>query len=117
VVLTMSAITLAREAVQEWELISPEGTIKVEPTKVNPHPSSLEGKTVVLVWNGKHNGDKFLNRVSELLSKQIPTIKVIKLWEVDPSTTTISHYDQKSKEWAKKKAMFKPDLVIATTAD
>jgi hypothetical protein len=46
-----------------------EGKIpKVGLIKLNPHPFTLEGKTVVLRWNGKYNGDNFLNRIAELLN-------------------------------------------------
>jgi hypothetical protein len=41
---------------------------KVGPVKINPHPASLEGKTVLLRWNEKMNGDKYLTRVGELLT-------------------------------------------------
>lgn len=37
---------------------------KAGPVKLNSHPSTLEGKTVILRWNGKFNGDNFLNAIS-----------------------------------------------------
>jgi len=46
---------------------------KVGPVKINAHPASLEGKTVLLRWNGKFNGDKYLTRLGELLSRQVKT--------------------------------------------
>ncbi len=64
---TLSAVSLAKEIRQKWELLNPEGVVKIDPMKITPHPSTLEGKTVMLRWNGKHNGDKFLERVGELL--------------------------------------------------
>ncbi len=42
----------------------PAGTVKM-----NAHPASLEGKTVVLRWNSKPNGDKYLTRIGELLTQ------------------------------------------------
>ncbi len=109
---------IAKERVQLWEVINPEGVIRIELMKVNLHPSTLEGKTVVLRWNGKHNGDHFLNRVAELLKENVKGIKVIKSWEVAPETVDpITGNDERSKEFARKIASFKPDIVIAAQAD
>jgi ABC-type Fe3+-hydroxamate transport system substrate-binding protein len=85
--------------------------------KINPHPASLEGKTVVLRWNSKPNGDKYLTRIGELLTEQVKGIKIIKLWEIDPSTAVISKTDEISATVADKIAALKPDLVIASQGD
>src|SRR5512136_1504383 len=90
---------------------------KVGPMKMNPHPSSLEGKTVVLRWNGKYNGDKYLSRVGELISQQIKNVKVLKMWDIDKSTAAISKNAELSEEVAASIAKLKPDLVIAAQAD
>jgi len=98
----------------------------VEPTKsavslgtikINAHPTSLDGKTVVLRWNSKPNGDKYLTRVGELLTAQVKGIKVIKLWETDPSTAEISRSVEDCAKVADRIAALKPDLVIASQAD
>ena len=90
---------------------------KVGPVKINAHPANLEGKTVLLRWNGKMNGDKFLTRVGELISQQVKNVKIIKLWEVDKSTAAISKDAQASEQVASAIAKLKPDLVIAAQAD
>ncbi len=90
---------------------------KVGPVKLNPHPASLEGKTVLLRWNGKFNGDKYLIRVGELLSQQVKNVKIVKLWEMDKSTAAISKNLQASEQVAAAVAKVKPDLVIASQAD
>jgi ABC-type Fe3+-hydroxamate transport system substrate-binding protein len=90
----------------------PAGTVQI-----NPHPASLEGKTVVLRWNSKPNGDKYLTRIGELLTEQVKGIKIIKLWEIDPSTAVISKTDEISATIADKIAALKPDLVIASQGD
>ena len=72
--LAVPALSYSKESAQEWELLNPEGVIQVKPMKVNPHPATLEGKTVVLRWNGKHNGNNFLNRVAELLAETLHRI-------------------------------------------
>jgi ABC-type Fe3+-hydroxamate transport system substrate-binding protein len=85
--------------------------------KINAHPTSLEGKTVVLRWNGKPNGDKFISRIGELLAEKVKGIKVIKLWETDPSTAATSKTTEDSAAVADKIAALKPDLVIALQCD
>ena len=108
----------SKEANQIWELLNPEGVIKIEPMEINPHPTTLEGKTVLLRWNGKHNGDKFLDRLAELLAQKVKGIKIIKSWEVAPETVDpISGSPERSMELMKKLAAFKPDLVIGSQAD
>ena len=109
---------LAKEKMQEWELINPEGVVKIEPMKLNPHPPRLEGKTIMLRSNGKHNGDKFLIRVGELLRDKVKDIKIIYSWEVAPETVDpITGSYERSKKFAQKLASFKPDLLIASQAD
>ena len=84
---------------------------------LNPHPTSLEGKTVVLRWNGKPNGDKLLTRVAELLTEQAPGVNIIKLWETDPDTAVSSDDAELSVQIAEKVAALTPDLVIASQCD
>jgi hypothetical protein len=131
--LTMSTIALAREVVQKWELVNPAGKINLKLTEVNPHPTTLEGKTVLLRWNGKPNGDLFLDRVAELLTQQVRNVKVIRLYELDPSTADterggglltptpgvirIDQSIQGCQELARRVATYKPDLVISAQAD
>jgi hypothetical protein len=109
--------SLADGAGQEWELLSPEGVIKIEPMKVNAHPSTLSAKTIVLRANGKQNSDNFLERVAELLEKEAKDVRVIKTWEAAPETYRSSQNPDLSKEFAEKVASFKPDLVIASQCD
>ena len=90
---------------------------KVGPVKLNPHPVSLEGKTVLLRWNGKYNGDKYLSRVGELMTQQLKSVKIIKMWEMDKGTAAISKNSEVSEQVATSIAKLKPDLVIAAQAD
>ena len=116
--LAIPVTTLSEEGGHRWEVLNPEGVIKIEPMKINPHPSTLEGKTVLLRWNGKHNGDKFLDRVAELLAQKVKDINLIKSWEVAPETVDpVSGSQERSMELMKKLAAFKPDLVIGSQAD
>ncbi len=101
----------------KWEIVNPEGTLLIEARKVNPHPKDLKGKTVLLRWNGKHNGDVFLNRISELLPEKVKDLKVIKSWEVEPSTALNTENPDGSKKLAQKLARLKPDIVIGAQGD
>ena len=49
---------------------------EVNATPLAPRPSSLEGKTIGLVWNGKANGDVALKRAGELLQERLPGVSV-----------------------------------------
>ncbi len=102
---------------REWELLNPEGVVRVEPMKINAHPATLSGKTVVLRGNGKHNSNHFLERIGELLKKEVADVKVIHNWEAAPETFTISQNPERSKRFGEKIASFKPDLVIAAQGD
>jgi hypothetical protein len=93
------------------------GIPKIGPVRMNPHPSTLEGKTVLLRWNGKYNGDKFLSRLGELLAQQVKNVRIIKMWETDKSTAVISKNPEVSEQVAAGIAKLKPDLVIAAQAD
>jgi radical SAM superfamily enzyme with C-terminal helix-hairpin-helix motif len=79
--------------------------------------TTLEGKTVVLQWNGKTNGNNFLNPIAEMLTQQFKGIKIIKAWELAPELKTISQSQINSQKIADKIASWKPDLVIASQAD
>jgi ABC-type Fe3+-hydroxamate transport system substrate-binding protein len=80
-------------------------------------PSSLEGKTVLLRWNGKYNGDKFLSSIEALMMKQVKQVKIIRMWEKDPGTAVISKKMEISQEISSKIAKLKPDIVIAAQGD
>lgn len=99
------------------EAESPQSAVSIGPVKINPHPTSLEGKTVVLRWNSKPKGDKYLTRTGELLAQQVKVIKAVKLREMDPSTAEVSSSLNDGTAVADKVAALKPDLVIAAQAD
>jgi hypothetical protein len=116
---TTPASPPATEGFPSLEVLDPEGAVQIEATvQLNPHPSTLEGKTVMLRWNGKHNGDRFLNRIAELFTREIKGVKVIKSWEVAPETVEpITGSQERSMDLMKKLAAYKPDLVIGSQAD
>lgn len=119
--LALPALSVAKEAVQDWELVSPAGIVSIKPVKQTPHPATLEGKTVALRWNGKQNGNHFLDRVAELLTEKVKNIKIVKVYEREPWTNLTAGPPYMSAEDAKRIARtvagYKPDLVIASQAD
>jgi len=116
--LLFTSASIAGENRQKWVVLNPEGVVKINAMKVNPHPPTLKGKTVVLRWNGKHNGNHFLDRVGELLVERVGDVKVIKSWEVAPETVDpITGSEERSREFAKAIEKFKPDLVIGAQSD
>ena len=110
-------LSIAKEQAQQWEIINPAGVLEVKSFKAAPRLTSLDGKTIVLRWNEKHNGDNFLNRIAEILKEKVPTAKVIKLYEVDKSTVKISGSAQESARIAKVIKELKADIVIASQTD
>jgi hypothetical protein len=118
VFLTFTSVSITKENRQKWEVLNPEGVVKIDPMKINSHPTTLKGKTVVLRWNGKHNGNHFLDRIGELLVERVGDVKVIKSWEVAPETVDpITGSEERSKEFARAIGKFKPDLVIGVQSD
>ena len=92
-------------------------TPKLGPVAFNAHPETLEGKTVVLRWNGKYNGDILLTKIGELLSQKMKGIKVVKMWDTDKTTAVISDRLDNSLAITKKIVDLKPAIVIAAQAD
>lgn len=115
--LTAVPAAQAAEKSQEWELINPAGVIQESSTDPAPRLTSLEGKTVVLRWNSKNNGNVFLDRLAELMAQRLPKTKVIKSYELDKSLNAISGSDAESQRIAKAVLAMKPDLVIGAQCD
>lgn len=104
------------EAAREWTLVNPEGATRVESMQLNTHPTSLEGKTVGLVWNSKENGDNLLNTIAEELEKTVKDVKVVKIFEEIPESQGYGP-NIFTQEVISKIQALKPDLVIAAQAD
>lgn len=115
-VLGFAGLAGAAEQVQEWELIIPNGVI--EQAQIDParRIAGLDGKTVVLRWNGKNNGNVFLDRVAELFAQKHPKTKVVKSY-TDTRLNTITGSPAQSEFVTKSILAMKPDLVIAAQAD
>jgi hypothetical protein len=116
-ILMLPSISVAKEQAQEWEIINPAGVVEIQQVQLAPRITTLEGKTIVLRWNGKHNGDNFLDRIAELLKAKVPSAKVIKLYEVDKSTIKISGSMAESARIAQVIKGMHADIVIAAQTD
>lgn len=101
----------------DWRLFNPEGVIPGKAWRCAPRPETLEGKTVLLRWNGKHNGDHFLNRIAELLTDRIEGLAIVRNWEVALRTRETSSSPQQSQDFAQALAAYRPDIVIGATGD
>ncbi len=115
--LVMPVLASAKEVVQQWELVNPAGVIKVIPIKMAARINSLEGKTIGLKWNMKPGGNIFLDRIAELLKEKIPSAKIIKFYEVEPTTVPQSANMDVADQKAKIIAKYKPDIVIGSQCD
>lgn len=104
------------ESPVNWTLVNPQGVVEAKTIKPNPHPSTLEGKTVVLRWNGKENGNNFLDEVAVQLQQTVKSVNVIKVYETMPETVGYGPAKMGPEVIAKIKAL-KPDLVISSQAD
>ena len=113
----LPSMASAKEEVQQWEVLNPTGIVNIKPVKPAPRLTSLEGKTIVLRWNDKHNGNNLLDRIAELLNEKVPSAKVIKLYEVDKSTIKISGSQKEAARIASVIKGLNADLVIGAQAD
>lgn len=60
------------------EVMTPVATQRgvVNSDSINPRPSSLDGKTVGLLWSGTHGGDVALNRAGEIIQERYKNVTV-----------------------------------------
>jgi hypothetical protein len=71
------------------EVMNPRGEIPPPPTRgINPRVSSLAGKKIVLVDNGKFGADNFLNVVAQILKQKYPGATIV--MDPKPSAQTIT---------------------------
>jgi len=117
VILAVPEFTIAKDVTQQWEVINPAGVIQIKQAQLAPRITTLEGKTIVLRWNGKQNGDNFLNRIAELLKQKVPSAKVVKLYEIDKTTNKIAGSAAESARIAQVIKGLNADIVIAAQTD
>jgi hypothetical protein len=64
----------------EWEVWNPLAEYETAVLVQSPRLTDLNGKTVGLFWNGKPNGDIFLEAIGKLLEDRFKDIKLIRFW-------------------------------------
>ena len=106
---------------ERWQIINPGGMpgrkVPADAEKTERRLDRLEGKTVLLRWNGKHNGDLFLGRIGELMAERVKDVRIVKAWEVFPETGVITSNADRSRGFAEKLAGLNPDLSIGANGD
>jgi len=108
---------MAGELAQEWELINPQGEIEKIVYAPAARLDTLAGKTVVLRWNSKPNGDVFLDRLAELLAERLPDTTIIKAYEVEPATVIQTANMSQAEQVTNRLIGLGPDLVIGSQGD
>jgi hypothetical protein len=117
ILLLVPQLAISKETPQEWVLVKPEGVVEIKHVEPAPRLTTLEGKTIVLRWNDKHNGNNFLDRTAELLKEKVPSAKVIKLYEIDKTTIKISGSNLEAVRIAKIIKDLNADIVISAQSD
>ena len=61
----------------ELEVLNPVAAIRGElnAQNVSPRLTTLEGRTLGLLWSGTTNGDVALHRVEQRLHERVPTVR------------------------------------------
>ena len=67
----------------DWDLIIPSGEIERYPVVPADRITTLDGMTIGLRRNGKHNSDILLDRLAEYLTRDFPTATIIKFYGPD----------------------------------
>ncbi len=57
-------------AERKIEVLNPVGEVEVKARKLAPRPQSLQGLTLGVLDNSKHNADHFLNRAGQRLKEK-----------------------------------------------
>ncbi|MSQ51258.1 MAG: hypothetical protein EXR28_05165 [Betaproteobacteria bacterium] len=98
---------------QKWTVMNPVANVDIEKLKGADRFDDFSGKRIGLWWNGKPNGDIFLNEVAHQLELRHPEMTTVRMWEIDPATTSAYGISKDQIETLSKRA----DLVIGGLAD
>ena len=79
--------------VGEWNLVNPSGEIERYAIPPADRINSLDGMTIGLRRNGKHNSDAVLDHLAELLARDFPTATIIKFYDSDAVTDSALQND------------------------
>ena len=99
--------------VREWAVLNPVAEVDIKKLRGATRLEDLSGKRIGLWWNGKPNGDIFLNEVAHQLESRYPGMTAVRMWEIDAATTTAYGVPGAKLERMAQSA----DLVIGALAD
>jgi hypothetical protein len=98
----------------KWELVNPEGAARPALLSPAPRPTTLEGKLVGLLWNGKPGGETALEEIAAGLTDQVPGVRFIRYWQTLPATVSEREL---SATVIQSVAAEQPDVVVASQGD
>jgi hypothetical protein len=97
-----------------WELVNPEGAARPTLLSPAPRPTTLEGKTVGLAWNGKPGGDVALDEIAARLGEQVPGVRFVRYWQTLPASVSEREL---SLAVIQSMAACAPDVVVVSQGD
>lgn len=98
---------------QEWSVLNPVAAADIADLGGATRFEDFSGKRIGLWWNGKPNGDIFLDEMARQLGSRFRGMSTVRMWEVDPSTTSAYGITRAQLELVANSA----DLVIGGLAD
>lgn len=98
---------------QEGSVLKPVADANIERRAGASRLDDFSGKRIGLWWNGKPNGDIFLNEMAKSLESRYPGMTTVRMWDLDPATTTAYGVPRDKLESMARSA----DLVIGALAD
>lgn len=110
VVGTFGAETIPEAGVVTLEMLNPLAMLEIKRTAPAPRVTDLNNKRVLLYWNGKLNSDVAVQRVRELFEKRF-TGQEFKVFK------GIATFVALPKEMVNEIVNWKPDIIVASTAD
>jgi hypothetical protein len=98
---------------QKWTVMNPVGDVEIENLGGASRLDDFSGKRIGLWWNGKPNGDIFLDELARQLESRFSGMAAVRMWEIDAATTTAYGVPRDKLERMARSA----DLVIGALAD
>ena len=98
---------------QQWTVLNPVSKVDIEARDGAARIDDFSDKRLGLWWNGKPNGDVFLNEVAAELASRSPGMTTVRLWEIDPATVTFYGVPRDNLE----RMAHSADLVIGALGD
>ncbi|OGA02215.1 MAG: hypothetical protein A3H35_14595 [Betaproteobacteria bacterium RIFCSPLOWO2_02_FULL_62_17] len=98
---------------QEWSVVNPVADVDIEKHGGATRLDDFSGKRIGLWWNGKPNGDIFLDELAHQLASRHPEMIPVRMWEIDAATTTAYGVPSDKLERMAQSA----DLLIGALAD